>query len=215
MRPIVFVTLALCLLAPIAQAKPIAFQNGYTLMAEYGAGTMTEAQGFYAPRYWYSVGAGALQLEAEDGSFSRDLTYLRANLLLKRWNLADAQANVFASAGGGVARSSDDDGGKPAANAALQADYETLRLYGSLKADLQASSAFSHRIDTLQLGFAPYPHRYGGTATWLLLQLRHYTGGLYDGLEPAALLRLFRGPVWIEAGVTGDGKLQAMAMFNF
>jgi hypothetical protein len=29
------------------------------------------------------------------------------------------------------------------------------------------------------------------------------------------LLRLFKGATWIEAGVTDDGKLQAMAMVNF
>jgi hypothetical protein len=29
------------------------------------------------------------------------------------------------------------------------------------------------------------------------------------------LLRLFKDGTWVEAGVTNDGKLQAMAMFNF
>ena len=39
-------------------AKPIAFADGYTVMAEYGAGPMKEAQLFYAPRYDFSVGGG-------------------------------------------------------------------------------------------------------------------------------------------------------------
>ena len=47
-----------------------------------------------------------------------------------------------------------------AGNAGAQADYETRRIYGSLKADWQGASAFSHRIDTLQLGIAPYEHEY-------------------------------------------------------
>jgi hypothetical protein len=85
-----------------------------------------------------------------------------------------------------------------------------------LKTDYwQASSAFSHRIDTLQLGFAPYPHDYTRLATWFVLQARDYTGGIHSGVEWAALLRLFKGGAWVEAGVTNDGKLQAMAMFNF
>ena len=42
----------------ILQAKPIAFSHGTTVMAEYGAGTMNEAQVFYAPKYFYSLGAG-------------------------------------------------------------------------------------------------------------------------------------------------------------
>jgi len=31
----------------------------------------------------------------------------------------------------------------------------------------------------------------------------------------AALLRLFKGSAWVEAGATTEGKLQAMFMFNF
>jgi len=195
-------------------AKPIAFQDGRTLMLEYGAGTMQEAQAFYAPRYWYSVGAGYVHLEEEDHLFTRDITYARLNYLVHRWNLSSAQANVFAWGGLGGARATGSDT-RIAENAGGQADFETLRFYGSLKTDWQHSSAFSHRIDTLQLGVAPYRHSYNGLATWLVGQVRNYTGGLYDGTEVALLLRLFKGPVWVEAGVTADRKLQSMVMINF
>jgi hypothetical protein len=47
------------------------------------------------------------------------------------------------------------------------------------------------------------------------VQARDYTGGLYDGTEGALLLRFFRGPLWLEAGVTADRRLQSMFMFNF
>jgi len=68
---------------------------------------------------------------------------------------------------------------------------------------------------TLQLGLAPYRHHYEGLATWFVLQGRDYTGEIHDGIEWAALLRLFKGSAWVEAGATTDGKLQAMFMFNF
>ncbi len=45
------------------EAKPIAFANGTTVMAEYGAGTMIEGQAFYAPTYWLSVGGGYVHFE--------------------------------------------------------------------------------------------------------------------------------------------------------
>jgi hypothetical protein len=80
---------------------------------------------------------------------------------------------------------------------------------------LHRSSAFSHRIDTLQLGVAPYEHEYDRLATWFVIQGRRYTGGLHDGTEWAALLRLFKRGVWVEAGATETGKLQAMIMVNF
>lgn len=176
---------------------------------------MLEAQAFYAPRYWWSAGAGHLRLDAEDDAFSRDITYLRGNLLLKRWNLPDAQANVFAWGSLGQATGSDFDGSVFASNAGAQADYETLRFYSSLRTDYQYSQAYAHRIDTLQIGYSPYNHDWDRLATWLLLQARDYTGGLYSGGEFAVLLRLFKGGTWFEAGLTQDGHIQSMLMFNF
>eukprot|EP00456_Euglypha_rotunda_P069884 TRINITY_DN6171_c0_g1_i14.p1 TRINITY_DN6171_c0_g1~~TRINITY_DN6171_c0_g1_i14.p1 ORF type:complete len:221 (-),score=46.26 TRINITY_DN6171_c0_g1_i14:728-1390(-) len=212
--------LSACLLTAPAFAKPIAYQGGTALMGEYGAGTMTEAQAFYAPSYRWSAGVGNLRLDADDGDFSRDITYLRGNLLLHRWNLPRAQANVFGWGGIGSADSSDTTGRKFAWNAGGQIDYETLRFYSSMRTDWQyAKDGFSHRIDTVQLGWAPYPHDWDRLATWLLVQARDYTGGLYDGVEPAALVRLFKNgrttAFWIEAGVTIDGRLQSMFMINF
>lgn len=198
-----------------AIAKPIAFAKGKTLMLEYGAGTMNEMQFFYAPRYWASVGGGWLELASEDGAKQRHVTYLRGNLLAKRWNLPGAQANVFVWGGLGRATGNDFSGSTLARSAGVQIDYETRRVYSALRSDLQESDHFSHRIDTLQLGLAPYEHDYDTLATWFVVQGRRYTGGLYKGTETALLVRFFKGGTWIEVGATTDRKLQAMAMFNF
>ncbi|MGH8516708.1 MAG: hypothetical protein ACREUE_04545 [Panacagrimonas sp.] len=198
-----------------ASAKPIAYANGWSLMGEYGAGTMTEGQLFYAPTHWLSLGGGYIELEDEDKRFDRHISYARANVLIKRWNLPRAQGNLFAWGGAGRTTGSDFHGATSSANTGFQADYETRRVYTSLRSDLHYSRHFSHRIDTLQLGWAPYAHDYESMATWLLFQVRDYTGDLYSGLEPALLVRLFKGPAWIEAGATIDGHLQAMVMFNF
>lgn len=206
--------LALALAAPLA-AKPIAFARGSTVMLERGAGTMNEVQAFHAPKYWWSIGGGALELDSEDGTLHRRIVYARVNLLVKRWNLPGAQANVFAWGGLGRAMGDDFSGGSPAHNAGFQLDYETRRVYAALRSDLHASPRFRHRIDTLQLGWAPYEHDYETLATWFVVQGRHYTGGLYDGIEPAFLVRFFKGGTWVEVGATPQGRLQAMAMFNF
>ena len=209
---------ALCvlgLLPWVAMAKPIAYAKGTTVMGEYGAGTMNEAQVFYAPRYWWSAGGGWLELTSEDGDKQRHITYVRGNLLAKRWNLPGAQANVFVWGGLGNATGSDFAGSTLSRNIGFQADYETRRVYSSFRSDLQESDRFSHRIDTVQLGWAPYAHDYDTLATWIVVQGRQYTGGLYDGTETALLVRLFKGGTWVEIGATRDGKVQAMAMFNF
>jgi hypothetical protein len=196
-------------------AKPIAFAEGTTVMGEYGAGTMNEAQVFYAPRFNWSLGGGYLELDSDVTDLRREITYARVNYLAKRWNREEAQANVFTWGGLGNAYLSETNDHSLAWNAGAQLDYETRRVFASLKTDLQVSSRFTHRIDTLQVGIAPYEHDYDTLATWLVIQGREYTGGVHDGVEWALLLRLFKHGAWLDAGVTDDGKLQAMAMFNF
>lgn len=207
--------LLLGLLPFAATAKPIAFARGKTLMFEYGAGTMNEAQFFYAPRYWYSIGGGWLELKSEDHTKLRHITYARANFLAKRWNMPAAQANVFVWGGLGNATGNDFEGSELARNIGAQVDFETRRVYGAFRSDLTEAASFSHRIDTLQLGWAPYAHDYDKLATWFVVQGRRYTGDIADGTETALLVRFFKGGAWVEIGATTDGKVQAMAMFNF
>lgn len=166
-------------LTSVGDAKPIAFANGTTVMAEYGA---------------------HLSLNSELNGDTRDFTHRRLNYLAKRWNLPAAQANVFVWGSAGRAHIGETGGNEFAWNVGGQADYETRRVYASLRTDLYEASAYSHRIDTLQLGLAPYEHDYETLATWFVIQARQYTGGLYDGTEFAALIRLFKRSTWIEAG---------------
>jgi hypothetical protein len=209
------VVAALLLGSTLALAKPIAFSHGTTVMAEYGAGTMKEAQVFYAPKNFLSLGPGYLELESDIDHRRREITYARVNYLVKRWNMDAAQANVFVWGGAGQAYVSEINDHEFTGNAGAQFDYETRRVYASIKTDWYEASAFSHRIDTLQLGLAPYKHDYDKLATWAVVQARRYSGEIHEGTEWALLLRLFKGGGWIEAGVTDDGKLQAMAMVNF
>jgi hypothetical protein len=203
-----------CAPAP-ADAKPIAFANGTTLMAEYGAGTMIEGQAFYAPYHWLSAGGGYVRFDSDITERTLDIAYLRVNYLAKRWNMPSAQANVFVWGGLGSATGNSFAGSRLARNIGAQFDYETRRVYASVKSDLWESSEFSQRVDTMQLGFAPYAHDYSTLATWFVVQARDYTGQIRHGVEWAALVRLFKGGAWVEAGLTADGKPQVMAMFNF
>jgi hypothetical protein len=210
-----FLASACALAMDSAVAKPIAFANGTTVMAEYGGGTMNEAQAFYAPKYFWSLGLGYTELDSNLTDKRREITYARVNYLVKRWNLESAQANIFTWGGAGSSYVSEANNHEFTWNTGAQVDYETRRIYSSLKTDYFRSSAFSHRIDTLQLGLAPYEHDIDTVATWFVVQGRRYTGEIHDGTEWAFLLRLFKKGGWIEAGVTDDGKLQAMAMVNF
>src|SRR5262245_54919608 len=119
----------------VAHAKPIAFAHGTTVMAEYGAGTMRWLQVFYAPRYFLSAGAGHLALDSDIDGRSRDIDYARVNYLIKRWNLESAQANIFGWGSLGRGTVGDSNDGLFTWNAGGQIDYETRRIYASLKSD--------------------------------------------------------------------------------
>ena len=208
-----------CGLSIAASAKPIAFQDGWTVMGEYGTNTMREAQVFYAPKYWWSGGATFTKLMADDKSFEREIPGVQANYLVKRWNLPAAQGNVFAWAGVGSARGFDTASrfsGVATPHAGVQADFETRSFYSSAKSVLFHSSRFSHAVHTVQLGVAPYEHDYEDVALWFLVQARRYSGGILPGkTEVIPMVRLFKGNFWIEAGADREGRAQVMVMMNF
>src|SRR4051812_1308228 len=164
-----------------AAGKPIAFQDGWTVMGEYGTNTMRQAQVFHAPTFWYSAGLSYTKLMADDKSFERDIPGVQLNYLVKRWNMPNAQANVFAWGNLGVASGHDERGkfaGVFTPSAGAQADYETRSIYASAKQEWFHSSRFSHGVSTVQLGGAPYEHDYDELATWFVVQLRRYQGGI-------------------------------------
>jgi hypothetical protein len=51
--------------------------DGTTIMVEYGAGTMKEAQAFYAPRSDFSVGGGYVEFDSDESSKTEKVTYAR------------------------------------------------------------------------------------------------------------------------------------------
>jgi hypothetical protein len=224
------------------QARPIVFADSTNVMLDYREGAMAEAQISYAPEHWMSVGLGYTDLST-DYSASHSFTYARMSVLVKRWNMEGAQANIFGWGGIGntyIGRyvavftpdgdyNGHDHGGPPpdpesgvvaainasAYNAGAQFDYETLRFYSSFKTDYVDSPLFWHRADTLQIGFAPYRHDTDSLATWFIISGRNYAGDLHESQELAFLVRLFKKRSWVEAGATTDGKIQALLMFNF
>jgi hypothetical protein len=237
--------LAALLLAQSVCARPIVFARSTTVMAEYRDGAFGEVQLFYAPKHNWSIGFGYLDLDSGGAGFGHSIHYGRLNYLVKRWNQESSQANFFVWGGAGSAFVGDrvirpiqdnlpppsdhDHGGPPpgpvpisvpavqdfAWNAGGQIDFETRRFYSSFKVDYHESDLFTHRTDTLQLGFSPYAHDAGGLATWLIVSGRRYAGETHDGEELALLLRFFRKTTWLEIGANTDGGLQAMTMFTF
>jgi hypothetical protein len=217
---------ALALAAPLlAHGKPIAYQDGSTFVLDYMPHEQ-EAQFFYAPDYRSSLGGGYLRVELPDpstghvhpgaasGKDSVDIGYLRFNVLAKRWNWTDSQANIYFWGGIGTADSGYRESPDTVPNAGLQVDAESRRFYGSLKSDWHSTFAFTHGMTVAQFGVAPYLHDYNTLATWIVLQGHAMSGNLHEEAGGALLVRLFWRGIWGEAGVTDDGELLSLLMFN-
>lgn len=213
-RTTILGSILLACVAMPAATKPIAYAQGHTAMVEHGGDAMREVQYFYAPRYWWSAGIGHLELGADTPAGRFRLDYARINWLVRRWNLPAAQANVFAW--GSLGRAQDAVGHDEALwNIGGQVDYETRRVYSAFKFERFSAGPLDRRIDTLQLGVAPYAHDWDRLASWFLVQARRYHEGPHAGTETALMLRFFKGGFWLEAGVNDAGEPQAMLMLNF
>ncbi len=223
-------TAILLSMATTTTAKPIAFADGFTFMHERDRNTV-ETQMFYAPAYWWSIGAANGFMTSDDKLQRDEFNYVQGNLLLKRWNFSDAQANLFASAGVGTRKIAEyvvepigQSGGLrstirttdtvSANRVSLQGDYETRRIYASFKFDAHRSDPHFDWYDTFQLGWSPYAHDYDDLAAWFVAQVKKYRG-MDDKTEGGAFLRLFKGDIWVELGINERRKSQLMFMINY
>ena len=127
------------------------------------------------------------------------------DILLKRWNGPDSQANLYLKSGAGVAYGNDQT--DPATYTGLEIDWENRRfftLYENrfLWADDQ-EKFIKHKA---RLGVAPYIGDYGSVHTWLMLQA-DYDAGEKDDFSLTPLVRFFKGTDLIEAGYNLDRGL--------
>ena len=218
-----------------AQARPILYADSVTLLADYRADAMKEASISYAPTAFLSFGLGHLELDGAGPGHEHEINYLRLNALARRWNFESAQANIFVWAGAGrskltIAADAPDAGehnhgpvadgqalvlDETAGNVGGQIDYETRRIYASFATDSQFASSFTHRMDTLQLGIAPYEHEADGLSTWFIVSATKFSGNIQEDTQVSLLLRFFKKFAWVEVGATTDGKPQARVMLTF
>jgi hypothetical protein len=222
-------TASLFAVLPSLHAKPIAFAGGTTFMHERDR-NMIQTELFYAPQHWWSIGLAQSTMQSDDKLRQTEANYVQVNFLVKRWNMPNAQGNIFASAGYGVVDSTKESVSGVAhpghvesqrANYSengrrigLQGDYETRQFYTSLKVDVHQTPLFFERIDTGQIGFSPVAHDYEDLAIWFVAQVKKYRG-MNDKTEGGAFVRLFKKNIWLEVGMTEGRKSQIMLMINY
>ncbi|WP_265594590.1 hypothetical protein [Haloferula sp. BvORR071] len=193
-----------------AVAHPVSFEGAWQIML----GTSGDVQNFEA--YHSYTSQAALGVHAMRFGDERDDDYytgIQHNWLLKRWNMPEAQANIYLGLGAGAAKQ-DGDSWAPAGLGFFRADYETRRIYTAFETKLIGSEDVSRGVTSLSFGVAPYKAEFEHLNTWLILQLEHVSG-MEDDLEIIPKVRFFKGPYFIELGCSLDGDPLVNFMMHF
>lgn len=204
--------LALTLSLP-AFSGPMGFKDSWMLMGDFSP-NWQESFANYALTPRDAIGASTLYMRSDDESKSRQLVDATYTRLVKRWNLPDAQANVWFLGGLGNVTGNDFSGSKAMASPGIQVDYETTRIYVSATARLYRADGINHDYASARLGFSFYEVDYDETQPWLIVEARRMNG-LSDKTEVTPMLRLIHNRYFVELGVnnSSQGRINFMYIF--
>lgn len=192
-----------------AHAGPMGFKDSVMGMGDFGP-NWQEAFANYALTPRDAIGAGVLRMRSDDGQRTRELVDINYTRLLKRWNLPEAQANVWLQAGLGMVKGNDFSGTRTLVSPGIQVDYETTRLYVSANARLYRAKGIRHDYASVRAGFSFYEVDYDEVQPWLIVEARRMRG-LSDKTEITPMLRLIHKRYFVEVGVNNAKQ----ARFNF
>ena len=161
-----------------------------------------------------ALGASTLTMRSDDGTRSRQLVDATYTRLVARWNLPDAQANIWFLGGLGSVAGNDFSGTKSMASPGIQVDYETTRIYASATARLYRADGIHHDYASARLGFSFYEVDYDETQPWLIVEARRMND-LSDKTETTPMLRLIHKRYFVELGVnnSAQGRINFMYIF--
>lgn len=205
--------LALAPGAGTAIGAPMGFKDSWMGMSDLSP-SWREAWVNYALTPRDALGAGGLAMRSDDKARTRRLAELNYTRLLQRWNLQDAQANLWFFAGIGGIEGNDFSGTRLALAPGMQADYETTRLYFSTTARLYRAERLNHDFASVRAGFSFYEVDYDEVQPWFILEARRMRG-LSDGVEWTPMLRLVHKRFFVELGANQNRQARFNLMYIF
>lgn len=203
---------ALALAAGGAFALPMASQGSAMVMGDFNGGGERELAANYAVTGHDAFGAMAgrwLEPTVHGGEHTaklvRETAALTYTRLVQRWNLPHAQANLwFVGMVGGV-RGDDLDGTSTLWSAAVQADYETTRVYTGAGFEPMRADGVRHDTAWLRAGFSFYEVDYEQAQPWFVVEAKRtrYTTTAETLVTP--MLRVIHRRYFVELGANDDG----------
>jgi hypothetical protein len=184
-----------------AFANPVSFKGGYGVMPAYNKDWF-DVQLNYSVTNRYAVGASSYYRQGRDST--AEFGVGQFNYLIKRWNELDSQANINSSVGLG-GRHDSVKGDAVAGYGALEADYETRRIYSQVSAEtLQSDANVQFSRYRVRVGVAPYKSSFDALNTWLVVQVDSMPQ-MDESLRVTPMVRLFFNNLVLEGGASLEG----------
>ena len=191
-------------------AHPTSYKGSFALMT-YSQTWLKDYWMTYSFRSDMALAARYMRMEMPEGRME---TYLpQLDVLVKRWNEKDFQANIYGYAGAGLMRFASTNGS--AILGAVETDVESRKYFALGKVEwMRPSDGPILRQYVLKLGIAPYEAEFNELASWFMIQYQFHSALLRKrALTP--LIRLFYRNVLWETGMSLDGDLMVNLMFHF
>lgn len=196
-----------------ALCGPMGFKDSWMAMGDVSP-NWQEVFFNYALTPRDAVGFSTLSMRSDDGTLTRRANEAVFTRLVSRWNMPDAQANVWFLAGVGTLTGNDFAKTKTLASPGIQVDYETTRFYVSGAARLYRADGINHDYAAARIGFSFYEVDYDQVQPWIILEVRRMQG-LSDKTEVTPMLRLIHNRYFVELGVNTDRQVRANFMYTF
>jgi hypothetical protein len=198
----IYAGVGLVLLANAASALPVGFKDSWMTMGELSKDFSDAAVVYTFDQKTSFIGAGVKFKWQESPTQVRRVNLAEAELgyRVARWNLPEAQANIYVQGGIGSAGSNFFAGRQTVGLAGLQLDYETRRLYAALKWHGSYAKDFNYIRYSLSSGFSFYKTEYDEWQPWLILEATRVGGDAKDATEVTPYIRFIHKTLFIEAG---------------
>ncbi len=197
-------------------AAPMGFEGSTMTMGDFNQ-NWREVGFNYALTSRDALGLTHLEFRSDDHKDKREVDTVNYTRLLSRWNLTDAQSNLWLFMGLGEIRGSIDNqniDSKVIASPGFQFDYETRRIYFATTHKLYRASNLNHDTTSIRAGFSFYEADYDQTQPWFILETK-YTNQISDKIEVIPMLRLINKNIFVEGGVNNSGQPRLNLMYTF
>jgi hypothetical protein len=200
----------------LLEAAPMGFEGSVMTMGDFNQ-NWREAGFNYALTSRDALGLTHLEFRSDDHKDKREVDTLNYTRLLSRWNLTDAQSNLWLFMGIGEIRGSLDNqsiDSKFITSPGFQFDYETSRIYFATTHKIYRASNLNHDTTSIRAGFSFYEADYDKTQPWFILETK-YTNQISDKIEVIPMLRLINKNIFVEGGVNNSGQPRLNLMYTF